>query len=49
MGHLEANQVVLDALGEEYAETYLAVKREEWRQYHQSVSAWETDTYLPVY
>ena len=49
MDHLEADDVILGALGEEYAETYLAVKREEWRQYHQSVSAWEMDTYLPVY
>ncbi len=40
------DRVLRDALGEEYAAYYLAVKREEWRAYHQSVSAWETDRYL---
>jgi glutamine synthetase len=38
--------VLRGALGEEYAAYYLAVKGEEWRAYHQSVSAWETDRYL---
>ena len=34
---------------DEYAAYYLRVKREEWRQYHCSVSAWETDHYLGLY
>lgn len=46
---LERDEVVKDALGEAYADTYLQVKRAEWRRYHQSVSAWETDAYLGLY
>jgi len=46
---LEKDEVVKTALGEEYAAYYLRVKREEWRQYHCSVSAWETDHYLGLY
>ena len=46
---LEKDEVVKTALGEEYAAYYLRVKREEWRQYHLSVSAWETDHYLGLY
>ena len=38
--------VLREALGEEYAAYYLAVKREEWSAYHQSVGVWETDRYL---
>ena len=47
--HLAEDQVVKDSLGAEYADYYIAVKREEWRQYHQSVSQWEFDKYLPIY
>ncbi len=46
---LEKDEVVKTALGDEYAAYYLRVKREEWRQYHCSVSAWETDHYLGLY
>jgi glutamine synthetase len=35
--------------GAEYAAYYTRVKREEWRQYHLSVSQWETDRYLGLY
>ena len=33
----------------EYADYYIQVKREEWRNYHWNVSQWETDNYLEVY
>jgi glutamine synthetase len=46
---LEADRVVREALGREYAPYYIEVKREEWRQYHQHVSQWELDKYLPIY
>ena len=46
---LEADKVIKNALGNEYADYYIQVKREEWRDYHLSVSQWETDTYLAVY
>lgn len=45
----ERDAVVQSALGECYAQHYVKVKREEWRQYNQSVSQWERDRYLPVY
>lgn len=46
---LEADKVVREALGAQYAAYYIEVKREEWRQYHQHVSQWELDKYLPIY
>ena len=46
---LEQDAVIRKALGETYADTYLRVKREEWKQYHDTVSAWEIDQYLGVY
>jgi glutamine synthetase len=47
--YLEEDEVVKSALGPEYANYYIQVKREEWRRYHNSVSQWEIDTYLGVY
>jgi glutamine synthetase len=46
---LEADTVVKQALGNEFACYYIAVKTEEWRQYHQSVSEWEIETYLMTF
>jgi glutamine synthetase len=46
---LEQDSVVRGALGEVYADDYIRVKREEWRQYHETVSAWEIENYLGVY
>ena len=46
---LEQDEVVKGALGETYADYYIGVKREEWREYHRSVSQWELDNYLNVY
>ena len=46
---LEQDEVIKDALGTTYADYYVQVKREEWRDYHLSVSEWETDNYLEVY
>jgi glutamine synthetase len=43
---LEQDSVVRGALGEIYAKEYLRVKREEWRQYNQTVSDWERERYL---
>jgi len=43
---LEQDAVVQAALGEIYAKEYLRVKREEWRQYNQTVSEWERERYL---
>ena len=46
---LEADEAIKNALGIEYADYYIQVKRKEWRDYHLSVSQWETDKYIEVY
>jgi len=45
----ERDEVLRQALGNEYAAYYAGVKREEWRQYHQSISQWERDHYLQTF
>ncbi len=44
-----ADEVIKNALGAEYGDYYIQVKNEEWRQYHSTVSEWETETYLGLY
>jgi glutamine synthetase len=46
---LAADEMVQEALGVEYARYYIGVKRNEWLEYHRSVSAWEIERYLKVY
>ncbi|WP_273836607.1 type I glutamate--ammonia ligase [Halococcus sp. PRR34] len=46
---LEADEVVLDALGNHAAETFVAAKREEVTDYRVSVSEWEKDRYLETF
>jgi glutamine synthetase len=46
---LEADPVLMAALGPEYGPTSVAAKRAEWRSYHNSVSNWEIENYLGVY
>lgn len=43
---LEADPVLMAALGPEYGLAYVAARRAEWRAYHNSVSAWEVEQYL---
>jgi glutamine synthetase type III len=45
----EADPVLKTALGCEYADYFVRVKREEWRQYHQNVSQWERELYLKTF
>ncbi len=45
----ERDEVLEQALGKEYAAYYASVKREEWRQFHQSISQWEREHYLRTY
>jgi glutamine synthetase len=47
--YFERDEVMRDALGHDCATYYAAVKREEWRQYHQSISQWERDHYLHTF
>jgi len=49
LDYLEKDQVLIDALGGTYADYYIQAKREEWRQYNQSVSQWELDRYLGLH
>ena len=46
---LEADDVILGALGPQYAAAYVRAKREEWRQYHLTVSPWEIEQYLELH
>jgi glutamine synthetase len=45
----ENDEVVREALGKDYATYYASVKREEWRQYHQTISPWEREQYLKTF
>ncbi|BDT72144.1 glutamate--methylamine ligase [Comamonadaceae bacterium OS-4] len=45
-----ANDTVLaEALGREFVEQFLAVKRQEWSEFHQAVSDWELNRYADAY
>ena len=46
---LEVDDVVCQALGQQYADYYLECKREEWREYHHTVTEWERRRYLPIF
>ena len=46
---LEKDDIIKESLGQEYADYFIDVKREEWRNYHLSISQWESDNYLTVY
>lgn len=43
---MEANQLILDTLGEHVAQNYLEGKKKEWDAYRTHVSNWETDEYI---
>lgn len=45
---LEADQVLINALGPQVIGDFIKMKRQEWREYHQTVSAWETARYLSL-
>lgn len=49
LDYLERDEVIKNALGADYADYYIEVKRAEWNRYNRSVSQWETDNYLAVY
>jgi glutamine synthetase len=49
LDNMDHDAVVKDTLGAGYAAYYMNVKMEEWRQYHLTVSQWETDNYLTTY
>lgn len=47
--HLERDEVICDALGDEFARLYIDAKRDEWNAYNRTVSQWELDNYITVY
>jgi len=49
LDELERDEVVLDALGRDYARLFIEAKREEWQRYHNYVSQWEIDNYLYLF
>ena len=46
---LEGDELIVKALGPIYEKYYVEVKKEEWRQYHNTVSEWETEQYLGLF
>lgn len=47
--HLEEDEVVRSALGEELCREFFKVKKLEWIRYHNSISQWEIDRYLTLF
>lgn len=46
---LEADQLILDTLGEHVAENYIEGKKKEWDEYRTRVSSWEREKYIINY
>jgi glutamine synthetase len=46
---LEADDVLMDALGRELGNEFLRLKRMEWVEYQRHVSAWEVERYLEFF
>ena len=45
---LEEDRVVLESLGA-MAPDFVQLKRQEWKDYHRQVSAWEVERYLTLF
>lgn len=46
---LRDDSLFADTLGEKLISEFLAIKQEEWAEYHRSISQWELDRYLRFY
>ena len=46
---LQADEVVLDALGQQIAEWFVEAKSQEWNEYRREVHPWELRRYLPMF
>ncbi len=46
VAELNADSVIVNAVGKDFTEVYSKVKRAEWRAFLQDVTAWEIDNYL---
>jgi len=49
IGAMKKDEVIKGALGKEYAEMYVRIKREEWLMHSRTVSAAEREHYLAIY
>lgn len=45
----EADPFVVEALGQELRDEFIAYKRQEWNEYHLHISAWETEKYSHLF
>jgi glutamine synthetase len=48
LDELNEDEVIRKALGERFIDYYISLKRDEWSDYHRSVSQWEIDRYLTL-
>ena len=46
---MQADQLILDTLGEHVAGNYIAGKTKEWDEYRTRVSSWEREKYIINY
>lgn len=49
LDQFEEDEIMVDALGKNMANTFVAAKRVEYASYRQHVSQWEIDTYIQQY
>jgi glutamine synthetase len=48
LDNLENDNVILEGLGP-IGDTFLKIKRQEWKDYHKDISQWEIDRYLTLH
>jgi len=46
VAELNGDDVIINALGKDFADVYTKVKRDEWRAFLSNVTQWEIDSYL---
>jgi len=46
---LESDSLFAEALGAGFVDAFLQIKRQEWTQYHQTVSDWEIQRYATFF
>lgn len=49
LAELQADAVMVEALGQQIAEWFIDAKTREWDDYREYVHPWELDRYLPIY
>ncbi len=46
LGEFSGDEVITGALGKEFSDIYIKIKRDEWRSFISEVTQWEIDNYL---